>query len=147
MNKHAYLFVASLSLVSVSALAAPPECKEPKAPSGCFRLVPIEVCDRAPIFDPEHGRITYPCGLGLWPKEPGKPGPKGGKIEAKTLTSTASLNTAPLIPYRGPSTIKDNGDGTATINHGGGVSETINAADKERTVKEYGDRGVKVVGK
>ena len=145
MKTRAYFLVASLSLVHVSSMAAPPECKEPKAPAGCFRLVPIEVCDQAPLFDAENGRITYPCGLRLAPREPSKIDLKAKpKVDATARSATsAKIKIAPQVRYVG-STIKDNGDGTSTINHGGSASETINTADKERTIREYKDRGIHI---
>ena len=145
MKTHSYFLVAAFSLAHVSSMAAPPECKEPKAPAGCFRLVPIEVCNQAPVFDPENGRITYPCGLGVVPIEKNRiVNEKKATIDVTTKSTMISNGKiGPQIRYVG-STIKDNGDGTSTINHGGSASETINTADKERTIREYIDRGIHI---
>ena len=141
--------VAIASLSSVS-FAVPPECKEPNAPRGCFeklkfKLAPIEECDMAPVFDPENNRITYPCGLKVVPSKP--------KFEAQNVKSGSALRTKKLniplaqVRYMGGSTIHDNGDGTSTIDHGGSANETINTKDAGQTVKDYGDKGIKITPK
>lgn len=125
-----------------AVLAKPPECREPGAPSGCFALVPVEVCDMARVIDPETGTVTYPCGFKIVPKKQKWLEPS---IKSPTINPSNMAVRAPKmeVRYKG-STIKDNGDGTSTITHGPGVTETINTQDKERTIKEYKDRGVHI---
>jgi hypothetical protein len=129
-------------LLPFAALAKPPECREPGAPSGCFNLVPVEVCDMARVIDPETGTVIYPCGFKIVPKKNKWIEPA---INSPTKATSAPTAFTPKIEvrYKG-STIKDNGDGTSTITHGPGVTETINTQDKERTVKEYKERGIHI---
>ncbi|MDO8386904.1 MAG: hypothetical protein Q7T13_10965 [Polaromonas sp.] len=137
------LLLAAISAFHGFAQAAPPECKEPGAPSGCFNLVPIEICDKAPVYEPEIGRVTYGCGFKIAPKNPKKymsllkAASKGAQVPDVVKKATVQVR------YVG-STIKDNGDGTSTINHGGSATETINTADKAKTIKEYKERGVDI---
>ena len=137
------LLIAGISMFHMFALAAPPECKEPGAPSGCFNLVPVEACLEAPIYDFDKGRVTYPCGLRLVPKNPKKFN-DAMKASPKSFSLAAVAGAGKVAPYKGGSTIKNNGDGTSTIDHGGSGSETINTKDAGKTVKEYEDKGIKI---
>lgn len=143
---------SALAILSFSAVtfAVPPECREPNAPPGCFhlkyKLVPIEECAEAPIFDPETNRVTYPCGFKVV-KNP-------RKIINDDVSSNPSAKSAikkvmaPAIqPKYVSSTIRDNGDGTSTIDHGGDAKETINTADAGKTVKDYGEKGIVIHSK
>lgn len=139
--KRSILLVACVLLpFSTSTLAKPPECKEPGAPKDCFeklryKLTPIDVCDQAPIYDPETGRVTYPCGFKVKPISP-------KAIDWLTKKKLIS----PVSRYMG-STIHHNGDGTSTIDHGGSATETINTADAQQVVKDYKSKGITIIEK
>jgi len=115
-------------------------------PKVAYKLVPIEECDMAPTFDPESGRITYPCGLKISPTKP-QVVDRSAKSGTLSPRSAKRMGLPPVqVRYMG-STIHDNGDGTSTIDHGGSATETINTSDTGKTVKEYGDRGIKIIQK